>query len=214
MCSRNYLLLCIPYKFYYTYIVQDVSAQVLDTLRKIPKVTLPAVNELASFLEQPIPVHMKIPILQHEFNSLVINDSEDSCTREDLEILFQINDIESSYYFTNKTLGVAILRNPPSREGTEYSFISFWDINIRFPLEHLIPDGISIRNSSKDMSTFGKWPDFGFILNRVCLFRGEEKSLINNEDLKAKLNDKLYWIYDPVPYILGKICTHFKIIIF
>ncbi|CAI2188031.1 20336_t:CDS:2 [Funneliformis geosporum] len=121
--------------------VQDVSTRVLDTLKKIPRMTLPAVNELTNFLEQPLSIYMKIPILQHEFNSLVINEPENPCTQEDLEILFQVNDIESSYYITTKLFSVAILGNPPSHEGTEYSFVSFWDINIRFPLEHLIPDG-------------------------------------------------------------------------
>src|SRR2546421_1765599 len=61
------------------------------------------------------------------------------------------------------TISVRPKSAPPK---PKYSFISFWDINIRFPLEHLIPDGISIRNSS-NMSTLGKRPDFGFILNHV-----------------------------------------------
>jgi hypothetical protein len=82
----------------------------------MPRVILPRVSELAGFLEQSLPVHMKIPILHHELNSLLIHDPENPCTREDLEILFQVND---NYYLTNKTLGCAILRNAPLREGTD-----------------------------------------------------------------------------------------------
>ncbi|CAI2174151.1 9967_t:CDS:2 [Funneliformis geosporum] len=53
------------------------------------------------------------------------------------------------------------------------------------------------------MSTLGKRPDFGFILNHVCSFRKEKKSLINNDDPNAELRDKLDWIYDSAPYVLG-----------
>ncbi|RHZ83623.1 hypothetical protein Glove_89g98 [Diversispora epigaea] len=53
------------------------------------------------------------------------------------------------------------------------------------------------------MSTFGKWPDYGFIINHVCLFRGEEKSPTNDKDAKAELQNKLCWVYDPAPYVLG-----------
>ena len=176
--------------------------------------TLPEVDKLAKFLEQPLSDNMKIPVLRHEYNSYLIQNMEDTCTSEDLDILFRISDTESAYEFITTTFGMSIRKNLPKREGTKYSFISFWDINIRFPLEILISDGTSIRNSSQHMSTFGKRADFGFILNHVCLFRGEEKSFINNEDLRAKLIDKLTWIYDPAPYILGKMCAHFKMITF
>ncbi|CAI2185039.1 13028_t:CDS:2 [Funneliformis geosporum] len=183
--------------------VQDVSAQVLDVFNKRHRVMLPKVDELADFLEQPLLDNMKIPILQHEYNSYLVQGMENTCTPEDLNILFRISDTEDAYEFITKTLSAPIRNNPPSREGTEYSFVSFWDINIRFPLEQFIPDGISIRNSSQKMSTFGKRPDFGFILNHVCPFRGVEKSLINNDDPKAELRDKLFWTYDPAPYVLG-----------
>lgn len=176
--------------------------------------TLPEINELPEFLEQPLSDNMKIPILRHEYNSYLIQSMEDTCTPEDINILFRISDTESAYEFITKTLGSPIRNNPPSREGTEYSFVHFWDDNIRSLLEILISNGTTIRNSSQNMSTPGKRPDFGFILGHVCPFRGEEKSLINNEDPRNELIDKLTWIYDPAPYILGKMCAHFKMITF
>jgi hypothetical protein len=148
----------------YILIVQDVSAQVLDVFNKRTRVALPKVDKLADFLEQPLLHNMKIPILQHEYNSYLIQSMENMCTPEDLNILFRISDTENAYKFITKTLGAPIRNNPPSRKGTDYSFVLFWDINIRFPLEQFIHDSISIRNSSQKMSTFGKRPDFGFIL--------------------------------------------------
>jgi hypothetical protein len=56
-----------------------MSTRVLDTLRKIFRVTLPAVSELAGYLKKPLPANMKIPILQHEFNNLVFNDPKNPC---------------------------------------------------------------------------------------------------------------------------------------
>ncbi|CAG8592888.1 6332_t:CDS:2 [Diversispora eburnea] len=189
--------------FRFTLIVQDVSVKILDAYNKRPKEMLPKVNELVDFFEKPLPDHLKIPILQHEYDCFLNQSLENPCTSEDLNILFRVSETESAYKFIAKILCAPILNNPPPREGTEDSYVSFWDVNIRFPLEFLISDGISIRNSSYNTSTFSKRPDFGFILNNVCPFRGEEKSLNNNEDPKSELRDKLCWAYDPAPYILG-----------
>jgi hypothetical protein len=104
-----------------------------------------------------------------------------------------------------------ILNNKiPSDDGTEYSFVGLWDTCIRNPLEHLIPDGVSIRNSSKFTSTKDDRPDYGLILSNVCPFRGEEKSSISTEDPKSELGRKLLWTYDPAPYVLGKISCLFQ----
>ncbi|RHZ82138.1 hypothetical protein Glove_114g70 [Diversispora epigaea] len=183
--------------------VHDVSGKILNAFKKIPNLTLPEVDELANFLEKPIPENMKMPLSQREYDNFLNPNLDDLCTSEDLDILFQVSKTESAYKFTIKTLGWPILNNPPSEEGTKYSYVSFWDANIRFPLELLISDGKSVRNSSQHTSTFAKQPDYGFIVNHVCPFRGEEKSPINNEDAKAKLRDKLCWTYDPAPYVLG-----------
>ena len=67
----------------------------------------------------------------------------------------------------------------------------------------LLPTGIAIRDSSLHTSAQKMRPDFGFIVNNVCIFRGEEKLPSNIEDPKAELCHKLTWIYSPAPYIFG-----------
>ncbi|RHZ86668.1 hypothetical protein Glove_48g34 [Diversispora epigaea] len=143
------------------------------------------------------------PILQYEYDGFLNQSMKNPCTSEDLNILFRISETESACKFIAKIVCAPILNNPPPRNGTKDSYVSFWDVNIRFPLEFLISDGISVRNSSYNTNTFSKRPDFCFILNNVCPFRGEEKSLNNNEDPKSELRNKFCWIYDPAPYILA-----------
>src|SRR2546423_405732 len=89
-------------------------------------------------------------------------------------------------------------------DGTKYSFVELWDVNIRKPLELLILISTFVRNSSRNMSTESDIPDYGLILNHVCRFRGEEKSPSNNKDPKSELGSQLVWIYDPASYVLGK----------
>jgi hypothetical protein len=92
----------------------------------------------------------------------------------------------------------------PRNDGTEYSFVGFWDSCIRIPLETLIPDGETVRNSNKGTSTLNDRPDYALILSNACPFRGEEKASISTEDPKLELGKKLLWTYDPAPYVLGK----------
>ena len=51
---------------------------------------------------------------------------------------------------------------------------SFWDRKIRDILEMLIPTGRSIRDSDECTSTTNQRPDYGFLLNKICPFGGEE----------------------------------------
>ena len=81
---------------------------------------------------------------------------------------------------------------------------SFWDDNIRKLLEHLIPEGKTIRNGNQHTEKRKLRPDFGFLLKKICPFRGEEKGPDNSEDPKAELADKLNWVYDSAPYMLGE----------
>jgi hypothetical protein len=63
---------------------------------------------------------------------------------------------ETSYYNRKRNEG----RSLP--DGTEASFISFWDVNIRWILEYLIPEGKSIRDSSEDTEQESYGPIMGF----------------------------------------------------
>ena len=123
----------------------------------------------------------------------------DECSEDDIGTLFKIGEIDHRLLLFYE----AVSRSPPEN-GTEHSFIFFWDSNIRAPIELLIPIGQSIRNSKQNTERQGLCPDYGFLIKKVCLFHGEEKGPEDPGDPKAELADKLNWVYDPAPYILGK----------
>ncbi len=61
-----------------------------------------------------------------------------------------------------------------------------------------------IHNRNENTSTALKWPDYGFLLYRHCILRGEEKGNGTSGDPKKELLDKLVcWTYKPLKYILG-----------
>ena len=121
------------------------------------------------------------------------------CDENDINTLFTIGVSDTKFTpFTS-----AVLYSPPSG-GTEDSFISFWDDNIRKIVELLVPSGRSIRNSNRYTETKKLRPDLGFLLDTACPFRGEEKGPEDTTDPKAELVDKLVWVYNPAPYMLGK----------
>jgi hypothetical protein len=59
----------------------------------------------------------------------------------------------------------------------EASFISFWDQNIRLIIELLISRGRSIRDSNQHTAAGYLRPDYGFLLDKLCVFRGEGRVL-------------------------------------
>ncbi|CAK4076355.1 unnamed protein product, partial [Aphanomyces euteiches] len=64
--------------------------------------------------------------------------------------------------------------------------------------------GKSERNSSRSASTGPKRPDYLFIVDSVCVFRGEEKAPGDSiETPRRELVDKLVWSYGDVPYLFG-----------
>lgn len=188
----------------------DVSARTLENFKKRPKPTLPPVNKLVDFIERPLSEDLKIPLLQYQYDCLISNNFEDLCTSKDLNILFCVSKFENSFGFYSKFVSASLWNNPPSNVGTEYSFVSFWDNNIRYPLELLLPDGNSVRNTSKHMSTNRDRPDYGFLLSNACLFRGEEKSFLN-EDPRSELGNKLVWTYEPAHIYLVRHYINFQI---
>jgi hypothetical protein len=126
----------------------------------------------------------------------------DRIEHQQAKMLFRVQDEERA-----EALWVVccycIMTGPPSGDGTESSFISFWDANIRRIMEALIPHGTSIRDSNRRTDTAALRPDFGFLYFNLCLFRGEEKSPTNTKSPRPELVDKMIWTYDPAPYVLG-----------
>ena len=161
-----------------------------------------------SFLESSISLCRKLKrslLSRSQFDNLVsgLMETKDICRKVDVGKLFRISDEETSeplhLLFYN-----AVVRPAPPDNGTESSFISFWDDNIRRVLEMLVPLGRSVRGSNHNTSTLKIGPDYGFIIENVCPFRGEEKSPTSNDDPKAELSYKLAWVYQPAPYVFGE----------
>lgn len=99
-------------------------------------------------------------------NLISVGQLHDICTRKDVELLFRPGEIQA---LTWLVYPIVLHRLPPTG-GTENSFIAFWDENVCQILEVLIPDGQSIRDSNLHTETKKLRPDYGFLLNNLCLF--------------------------------------------
>ena len=125
------------------------------------------------------------------------------CSERDLEALFRVTEEEEVNMLP--ALITAVHYPPPIMNGTEGSFIQFWDDNIRRLLQHIFPSGRAVRDTNKGTSTGLSRPDFGFLVNGVCVFRGEEKqNSYDGTHPRDELWQELDWTYDPAPYILGQ----------
>jgi hypothetical protein len=164
---------------------------------------VPSIEELSDLVETPLSNSEKILISEDWYEALISEDSGNLCTRDDIGTLFTIGD--STQPAVSRCFMAALTPAPDG--STEPTFIHFWDDNIRKVIEALIPEGQSIRDSNHSMETTDCRPDFAFLLNMVCPFRGEEKGPGSTQDAKAQLRDKIIWVYDPAPYMLGKCST-------
>ncbi|KAF8336806.1 hypothetical protein F5887DRAFT_1161224 [Amanita rubescens] len=178
--------------------IADISIDILRRWSKKSKLSLPSISELRGLLNKPLPQDEKIPLTRIQFDNLVSGLTETTDVRyaADVERLFRISDAEASEILHLIFYNAAV-QCPPPETGTEASFHSFWDDNIRKILELLVPSGTSIRVLKKNR------PDYGFLKDNVCPFRGEEKNGESRDDPKAELSDKLTLIYSPAPYVFG-----------
>lgn len=184
--------------------IADISTDILRHWSKKSKLSLPSISGLPGLLDKPLPHDEKIPLTRIQFDNLLsgVTETKDFCYRDDVERLFRISDAEVSEILHLIFYNAAV-QHPPPEDGTEASFHSFWDDNIRKILELLVPSGKSIRDSSRRTSTQKNRPDYGFLKDNVCPFRGEEKTPESRDDPKAELSDKLTWVYSPAPYVFG-----------
>jgi hypothetical protein len=183
----------------------DITKDLLGRLSKTIQLSAPPISELPGLLDLPLAENDKLPLSRTDFDALLSSASEqvDFCYQEDVEKLFRVSDVDTSIllhqFFYNAAFKCAPLDN-----GAEASFISFWDRNVREILEVLLPQGKSIRDSNLQTSARKLRPDYGFLMDNFCPFRGEETSLSSNTNPKSELSEKLTWVYSPAPYIFGE----------
>jgi hypothetical protein len=185
--------------------VTEEATGILQCLRaKKARMQLPALVELNGVLNKPLAETEKIAISHEAYADLIspIQEAFDICKEEDISILFKQSDMECASPLLI-TLYKAVVESPGAT-GTEEYFRGFWDKNIKDVIELVLQQGQSIRNSNRHTETKNMRPDFGLLLQDVCVFRGEEKGPQNTEDPRAELVDKLTWVYKPAEYMLGK----------
>jgi hypothetical protein len=186
----------------------DMSYDLMENW-STPITTLPeGASQLTAYLRKDLTEAEKVPLSHHEFSRLVSLQihSKIMCKEADLKQLFRPSEDENADYLCTNYLLPAICREPPDENGTEASFISFWDRNIRDVFSAIITEGQTrcIRDSNQDTSTSLKRPDFALLTGGICAFRGEEKApTFSGTHPREELTQKLLWNYDPAPYILG-----------
>ena len=133
------------------------------------KTRIPSIAELKAFVDKPLLDNEKIPLDPERFQSVInmTTPGGDWCSREDVESLFcseEGHSVLDQFFF--------VVSEAPPRSGTESSFHSFWDANLRKILGPLLPGGWSMRDSSRHTATGSLRPAFAFILSKLCTFRG------------------------------------------
>ncbi|ETK88199.1 hypothetical protein L915_07521, partial [Phytophthora nicotianae] len=124
-----------------------------------------------------------------------------------MDKLFRIDNTEPCVEFLYQ-IGSRVVESVDPGD-TKYSFVSFWDDLIRHVL-NFVSIGKSDRNTSRSEST-GR-PDYLFIVDSVCVFRGEEKAPGEQmETPRRELFEKLVWSYGDAPYLFGYAAVGYEV---
>ncbi|KAG3004234.1 hypothetical protein PC120_g18694 [Phytophthora cactorum] len=160
---------------------------------------LPRLGELADFIENELPE--KITLHQEIYDTWITKMTSPS--PELMAKLFKIDNLKQCVNFLFRIGSRIVYATDPG--DTETSFISFWDDLIRNVLNFVLHDiGKSDRNSSRSASTGSNRPDYLFVVDSVCVFRGEEKAPGEQmETPRRELFEKLIWSYGDAPYLFG-----------
>ncbi|POM77496.1 Crinkler (CRN) family protein [Phytophthora palmivora] len=160
---------------------------------------LPRLGELADFIENELPE--KITLHQEIYDTWTTKMTFES--PELMAKLFKIDNLKQCVNFLFRIGSRIVYATDPG--DTETSFISFWDDLIRNVLNFVLHDiGKSDRNLSRSASTGSNRPDYLFIVDSVCVFRGEEKAPGEQmETPRRELFKKLVWSYGDAPYLFG-----------
>lgn len=175
-------------------------------------VAVPDVVTLLGHIQTPLQEDEKVPISQEDFDYLVqkfeLTAHNISLKAENVSKLFRVSDDEEARPIVTRFMYNLDLITWQYLSETEESFIYSWDVNISSIIRTILLDGTSIRNGNHNPNTALKRPDYGFLINHHCLFRGEERGPNSTEnpeiELVAKLGD---FSYQPLKFILG--LSHF-----
>ncbi|ETL94768.1 hypothetical protein L917_07341, partial [Phytophthora nicotianae] len=164
---------------------------------------LPLLGELAEFVEHELPVKITL----HEQIRANWLAKKKTATPELMDKLFRIDNTEPCVEFLYQ-IGSRVVESVDPGD-TKYSFVSFWDDLIRHVL-NFVSIGKSDRNTSRSEST-GR-PDYLFIVDSVCVFRGEEKAPGEQmETPRRELFEKLVWSYGDAPYLFGYAAVRYEV---
>jgi hypothetical protein len=190
-------------------VVVDKSYDLMEAW-SAPIKTLPGdIFQLLLYVSKDLTEDEKVPLSHCEFSRLLSQgvDEKNICSEADLEQLFRPSEDENADYLWSIYLFPTIHRSPPDESGTEASYISFWDRNIRDILAAIITEGQTrcIRDGNQDTSTILQRAGFALLTGGICAFRGEEKPPVySGTHPRDELTEKMVWTYDPAPYILGR----------
>ncbi|KAF8339322.1 hypothetical protein F5887DRAFT_1232886 [Amanita rubescens] len=143
----------------------------------------------------------KIPLSHFKWKKLLQGEElpDHACCDQDLELLFNQCEDETAD---------RILDESTRPGGTEGSLHGFWDANIGNILVQCL-SARSVRNGNHGTESGQLRPNFGLLLDKVCVFRGEEKrEFYTGKHPKDELKNKTRWVYDPAPYVLGWLLRH------
>ena len=167
---------------------------------------LPPLENLKKFIEAELPVKIAITLETKELWMAKMKASSELMNK-----LFTTSDPELCIGFKEEILNRIV--TPVEPGSTEASYISLWDDMISHVLQYVLVNvGRSDRNSSQSASTLCKRPDFIFLVDSVCVFRGEEKAHGYNFAAPcAELTDKLEWRYGDISYLFGYAAVGYKV---
>jgi len=116
----------------------DVSQTLIQRLTRA--IDLPAdIPALRRCLDTPLSEEEKIPLRDDHINSFVVTrgGAGRMCGRDDLLKLFRSSEVEEADAIATRAKSAMSLDVPPA-DGTENSYISFWDEHIAFIISQLV----------------------------------------------------------------------------
>ncbi|KAF1316992.1 Crinkler, partial [Globisporangium splendens] len=164
---------------------------------------LPLVGELADFIQEELPVKIGV----HQF---FLQDWSDGLVLKERQLLSRMFKLANSAPCMNLTYKVLLrVVHPVKPSGaTEDSFHSFWD-NLICNVLNVVLSGIG---TSERRLTGCNSPDYLFVVDSVCVFRGEEEAPgACIATARRELCEKIIWRYGKVPYLFGYAAVGFRV---